>query len=333
MPIYDIGYQPWDGEREPVSRRWMPITRTGIRLAWQSKALRRLIWMAWMPVTYFLLFFFAVGWVTDAGNAGTRASSMFHGIVFLMFGEQAMNQLIAAPETMRPVAWSIAFFVFFSFTQGFLSLLVVSIVGPPLISRDLRHKAYLVYFSKPIPVWCYIVGKLGVLAFYIALITLVPATLLYALSIVFSPSLGAVVDTAPVLLRIVGASLVLIIPISLLVLYLSSISENERVASFAWLMVFIFGMLIHNVAAGTPGYQDTGYLFLVSPLHTGMVVVGGVFDVRGQLASIGLEGSFKWLWVGNYGRDEAMVGGVFLLVLSLLCIRGIANRVTAPVRI
>ena len=41
-----------------------------------------------------------------------------------------------------------AFYFYFWATQ-FLSLIILSIVAPPLISRDVRSKAFLLYFSKP----------------------------------------------------------------------------------------------------------------------------------------------------------------------------------------
>ncbi|MGE0433401.1 MAG: hypothetical protein AB7K09_03060 [Planctomycetota bacterium] len=336
MPIYDIGYQPWEGERLPVSQRWWPITRTGVRLAWQSKMLRRLIVIAWMPMAYYAVFFFAVGWVTDRANAtslsGNGLGMLMHAVVRGVFGETAVERIQANPEALRPVAWSVAFYVFFAITQGFLALLVVSIVGPPLVSRDLKSKAYLIYFSKPIPVWSYVVGKAGVLAFYMALITLFPAMLLYLLSIAFSPSLGAVLDTAPVILRLLAASVVLIVPVTLLVLYLSSITEDERVAVFTWLMIFVFGEIIYGVVSNNPDFARSDWIFLVSPRQTAMAVVAGIFDVGGQLKGLGADDAHRTL-VGAYGPNAAKVGAIFLIGVSLLCIRGIARRVTAPVRI
>ena len=63
---------------------------------------------------------------------------------------------------------------------------------PPLISQDIRSRAFLLYFSRPLTRMEYLVGKTASLWAYLAMITAVPALSLYAIGVVLSPNLSVV---------------------------------------------------------------------------------------------------------------------------------------------
>ena len=49
MPIHNLGYREWQGELDASSTRWMVVAEVGIRRAWQSAWLRRMMFFAWVP--------------------------------------------------------------------------------------------------------------------------------------------------------------------------------------------------------------------------------------------------------------------------------------------
>ena len=49
MPIHNLGYRRWDGPLSSAGSRWTVIAGIGIRRAWQSTWLRRIIFFAWVP--------------------------------------------------------------------------------------------------------------------------------------------------------------------------------------------------------------------------------------------------------------------------------------------
>jgi hypothetical protein len=65
MPVHELGYRHWEGERRPPALRWIAISRAGIEIAFRSKILRRLAFFAWTPVLVFGLFFYGVGVATE----------------------------------------------------------------------------------------------------------------------------------------------------------------------------------------------------------------------------------------------------------------------------
>ncbi len=196
MPIYELGYRHWEGRLRSALLRWWPITRTGIALGLRSKMLRRLCFAAWAPLLYFAPLFFAVGSITDPTAESSRfwteiAEEFFGGRLFIEF-------LQSQPEAARPIVWSLVFGFYLGRFQLFLSLIMTAIVAPPQISRDIRSKAFLVYFSKPITRGEYLIGKAGAVLAFLFWATLFPALLLYVLSVVFSPSLAVLADTATI---------------------------------------------------------------------------------------------------------------------------------------
>jgi hypothetical protein len=69
----------------------------------------------------------------------------------------------------------------FMVPQGWWSLLLVFIVGPELMSADLRNNALPLYLSRPLSRWEYVLGKATVLVLLLSAITWVPGLALFAL--------------------------------------------------------------------------------------------------------------------------------------------------------
>lgn len=326
MPIYEFGYRHWKGALRHWLWRFWPITRVGIRGALRSRLLRRLLFFAWAPLLYFGPVFFAVGAATESSPT---YANVWHDLLRGSLGNDLANRLREDPQTVRPAAWSLAFYYFLGFSQSLVMMLVVAIVGPPLIAHDVRSKAFLLYFARPITRWEYLAGKAGVLLSYISFVTLLPALALYAVSIAFSPSLAALVETSVTVARIVAASVVVAVPSTLLVLYFSSLSREPRFAAFAWIATWVLGELFYRVLVTSPGLQDAGWPFVLSLRAISIAATAAIFDVQGQLASLGMAPSGLAL-VGHHSGALALA---VLAGISAACLVGLLRRITAPLRI
>ena len=49
MPIFDQGYQHWQGHLSGHGRRWLTVARHGVRAQLQSRIVRLLLLVAWLP--------------------------------------------------------------------------------------------------------------------------------------------------------------------------------------------------------------------------------------------------------------------------------------------
>src|SRR4029079_16195287 len=112
-----------------------------------------------------------------------QQSAFLAPLLFLMRG--LPEELRAGPRNFRVPIWTLAFDNFLKI-QLFFSMILVLIVGPDLISQDLRFIAMPLYFSRPVRRLDYFVGKLGVIGAYLAVVTILPILLAYGLGVAFS---------------------------------------------------------------------------------------------------------------------------------------------------
>ena len=238
MPIHDLGYRSWDDVASGGRSRVSVIAMTGIRLAWQSYWLRRMLLVAWLPAISlgFILFLYEYSLTQPMDD---RWPTLLLGR--LPPGRIVVEAVVRDPEGARREVWAFLLLTLFRYPQAFLMVLLVALVAPPLISRDLRSRAFLLYFSRPLSQFDYILGKSLIVYFYVAMITTVPALALYVLGIFLSPDLSVIAYTWDLPLRIVAASAWLIIPTTAMALGFSALATESRYAAFAWIAVWALG--------------------------------------------------------------------------------------------
>jgi ABC-type transport system involved in multi-copper enzyme maturation permease subunit len=247
MPIYDKGYRRWQGELRGRFYRWFTIARAGIRQSGKGKWLRRFILIAWMPLLYYGLVFFVVGQLTTVESMEKAQSMWQFQVLRGMFSRPLIESFIADPASFRLTIWSILIHFFMHYTQIFCVMIVVAIVGPKLISEDIKTRALSVYFSRPLTRVDYVVGKLAVVSFWVGAVTLLPSLALYFLSIAFSPGFDTLAQTLIIVPKIVTYSLLLMLGCGLVMLALSSMIRNPRFLGFAWAGFWVMTSVASNM--------------------------------------------------------------------------------------
>jgi hypothetical protein len=272
MPLHDVGYRPWQGERLGSGSAIGVIALTGIKLAWTSRWLRRMVFFAWSPALVFAMSFFAFEQAIDEGRLANmrdaaRAGRNLDGVGMLgtvladtlgrtpghAAGTRAVRREGGPPEDpkvdvaeTRRVVWSRLLLAFMRVPQALLLAGVIGLVAPSLVSRDLRAKAWLVYFTRPVGRVEYILGKAAILGVLVAAITVLPALALWLMGVLVSPSVWVAVDTWDLPLKAVAASVVLAVPTVLLALAYSSATAESRIASFAWFATWAACWIAHS---------------------------------------------------------------------------------------
>jgi ABC-type transport system involved in multi-copper enzyme maturation permease subunit len=248
MTVHDLGYRGWSGELTSPWIRSVVIARTGVQRVWQSRWLRRMVFFAWLPAMWFGMGFFI--WEQSLLYPEWR-----EGLEpFLLEGLEESNPVVRVlretaeePASARHAVWAWLLQSFFRYPQGVLMMLVVGLIAPSLISQDIRSRAFLLYFSRPLTRREYIAGKFATVVTYLVAISTVPALCLYVLGILLSPQLEVVRATWDLPLRILAASAVLTIPTASLALCLSSATQESRYAGFAWFAIWILGWFTYGV--------------------------------------------------------------------------------------
>ncbi len=330
MPLFEIGYRRYEGERTPHAMRWWPITRTGLTIAWRSKLLKRLVLASFLPFMYFGWVFFVIGRVTDpSASQGTLAFEVAEALL----GSSLVEQLHTDPATVRSAVWAIVFSQFATYVQLLIAGLVAAIAGPSLIANDLKSRAFLIYFARPISPLDYVIGKAGVLVALLASVTLLPSLFLYTLSILFSPSLETITQTFPVAIAIVASTIGAIVPVSLFVLTLSSLTSQSRFATVTWFVACLFGPLTHIILQQTQGLRGNGWTFFVSLPHTVRTFQMGLYDVGGHADKLAASPEVTQVIEGFQPTESPLRAGVWLAIVAILCLFILLRRVDSPTRI
>lgn len=308
MPIHDVGYRRWDGELDRFWPRWLVIAGAGIKMVWKSHWLRRMLLLSWLPAAYFGFAFFAY---EQALERPIGKPTLLLVIQRLPHSDSVLQAYEEDPESARHEVWSLLLMTFFRYPQGTLMVIVVGLIAPALISQDFRSRAFLLYFSKPLTPLEYITGKAMVLWVYLSAITTLPALSLYVLGVLLSPDLSVVATTWDLPLRILAASLVLMVPTTCLALFLSSMTTESRYAGFAWFAVW--GL----------GWVAASQLMTIGAGDRWSIV--SIYHMLGRVQA--------WVFGLHVNVDEITSAAVFLVFLSSISFVVLLSRVYAPMRI
>ena len=363
MPLQDVGYRACNNERcGPSSTIWV-IAWTGIRLAWESRWLRRMVFFAWSPALLFAASFFAFeqavdeGRLTSLGTAAQRGQNL-DGIGMLgtvLADALGGNTDEVDVETTRHLVWSRLLLAIMRAPQALLLAAVVRLVAPTLISRDLRAKAWLIYFTTPVGRTEYSLGKFFILLLWVLVSTMLPALALWLTGVLVSPSVSVAFETWDLPIRIATASFILAVPTVLLALAYSSLPTESRIASFAWFATWVACWIGHGAlttADLVASTQDGGVYSMegtqeeeasrspkakVSPIRR---------NFRWFARAAGIDAVVdRWAWVSPYhalGAVQAAIFGIdtrprswwpssmtwLVMSASSLCI--LAWRITGP---
>ena len=250
MPVHDLGYRAWVGGRMPRLLRPWVVARSGVSLVWRRRWLRMMIMMAWLPIIVPALGIFAFEYSSNEPEL-SRAGLQLLG---RLDQSELAARIAANPDEARHDVWATLILAFFRYPQAIAMVLLVGIIAPMMISYDLRSKAYLMYFSRPLTPPEYIVGKSAVIWFFLAMISTVPALGLYVLGVLLSPDLSVIGETWDIPFRIILATIVLVVPTTVLALCYSAFTSESRYATFAWFATWAMGGVAYRILtfAGQP---------------------------------------------------------------------------------
>lgn len=234
MPIFDQGYQHWQGPLSGRLRRWLTIARHGVRVQRNNRILRLFLLFAWIP---------AVGLICAMvlwGLVEQKIPGVMKPLSWLP------PDLLQDPRAYRATAWTLAYSVFFK-VELFFIMLLVAIAGPGLISQDLRFNALPLYFARPLTRLDYFLGKLGVIGALVASIAVGPAVLAYGVGLLFCLDLSVLKDTYPILLASVAYGLVITLSAGTLILAMSSLTRRSLYIGITWAGMWIISGMVGGI--------------------------------------------------------------------------------------
>jgi ABC-2 type transport system permease protein len=243
MPIFDQGYQHWQGPLSGHGWRWLAIARHGVRVQLKNRFLRFLLLIAWVPAAALVVAVAVWGLVEQRNENVMPFARMFLPPPFL---EQ--------PETYRTTVWTLFYSYFFK-VEMFCIMLLIVVAGPGLISRDLRFNALPLYFARPLTRFDYFLGKLGVIGALVAALAVVPAVVAYVIGVCCSLDLSVIKDTFGVLLASVAYGLVVTLSTGTLILALSSLTRRSLYVGITWAGLWVISWSLGSILTNV--HRDT----------------------------------------------------------------------------
>lgn len=155
MAVYKRSYKPYTGGMTPAWSRFMILPRYSYARLFQSKFL--LIYL--MACLFFPLACAVIIYIA-------------HNVSFLkIFNTRAANFIEINGK----------FFYVYSTVQAAVGYVLTALVGPTLVSPDLVNGGLPLYLGRPFSRTEYVIGKMSVLMWLLALITWIPGLILFAI--------------------------------------------------------------------------------------------------------------------------------------------------------
>ena len=243
MPIFDQGYQHWDGVLSGHSWRWLAMARRGVRTQVKNRWTRMVLLLAWLPALALGLFLALWGLLEQKTDDWRGPSS-----------RSCRRPSWSTRRSSGGEVWTLAFSMFLS-AETFAAMILVLIVGPNLISQDLRFNAMPLYLSRPLTRFDYFAGKLGTIAAFLAAVMIVPVVLTYLLGVAFSLSFRVIADTWWIVPASVAYGLVVVFVGGLFMLAISSLSRKSLYVAATWIGIWMVGSFVAPVLSEGLGHR------------------------------------------------------------------------------
>jgi len=270
MPIHDQSYRRYTGDRAPQGRAWAVIAISGIKQMLAKKKFLALLVLSWLPFV-------------------VRAVQMYVSANFA----QTADFLAPSPSTFRS---------FLDFQEVFVFFITI-FTGAGLIANDMRANALQIYLAKPMSRFEYIAGKFAVLAFFLLLVTWLPATMLLVTQIVFAGNLTFLAANLYLIPAILVATLIEAIVLSMVMLALSSLSKSARFVGIMYAGALFFTQGLYGVVfvvTRSSGFTWISPAATLQNLHDVTLDPGSLAIYLHRCASLNSEPSY--LGLDNQGR-------------------------------
>ena len=238
MPIFDQGYQHWNGTLSGHAWRWLAVTRHGVRIGIKGIFSRLFLLLALLPAAGLVV---AISiWGLIERNASFL--SRLRGTVG--FDEPAQSD--GRRGRTAPSRRNLDDLLPHSSFRGTDSLDDRDPAGRA------RNSSATTCDSMPCHYICrdrcdgsiIFTGKLGVIATFLGLVIVVPSLIAYTFGLLFSLDMTILRDTYRLLLASLAYGAVIILSAGMLILALSSLSRNSRYVALFWLAVWIISAIV-----------------------------------------------------------------------------------------
>jgi len=286
MAVYERRYGPYLGTKTARNQRFMVLPAYSYQELFKSK----------------LFIVFLAIW-------GVYSLLVLSILLYLPHNAAVLKALSILPtEIIESLKFDASFFFsWFMVPSMIVSYLTALVIGPALISADLRNNGLPLYLARPFGRWEYVLGKSASMLILLSFVTWIPGVFLFALQSYLSgwDWFKANASIGPAIFL---TSAIWIVLLSMTSLAISAYVKWKPVARLCLILVFIIMPTIGNLVN-----------FLIKTSW------GSVLDIRRMTAVIATT-MFK---IPNQSNVSTLVAWLSILGFSAFCIVLLSRKVRA----
>ena len=279
-------YRPFHGKLRGRPFRALVLARSAIRQGHKKKLPLLVLYVVPYLLAVVFCFIVYLKFTAEAGQLPGMAAER----------SQAMAQMAGALLEVEQQIYT------YVDNVRVFALLAIAWFGAGLVAEDRRLGAHLLYFSRPLSRFDYILGKFLGAAFFGFIILLVPSLLICAVAAVSSPEWSFVKEKGHVIAATAGYGLLWIATFTAVVLTVSSLVERKTLA-LAGIFggVFLFEAASNVLAELT---EDDRWRLL------------SIFANFGKIAEWAFDRPERYSW--NVGASMYVIGALIVVCLTVL---------------
>ena len=268
MAVYERLYKPFEGELTPEASRFLVLPRYAYQQVFRSRLFAAFLiaWLFWSLILAIVIY-------------------VPHNISLLEKLGMTTEELGFLPVFHHDAGW---FFNGFMIPAGLVGFEFALVVGPALISGDLRNNGLPLYLGRPFSRTEYILGKFAVLAVLMSAVSWVPGLMLFFLRAYFG-GWSWFADNLRIGVAIFVGCWVGIVLLSVLSLALSAYLKWRPVAGMALLAVVFLSPI---PAAFLNFMLKTYWASVINISDMVRVVWAGLFGIEN---TVGVPAVAAWL--------------------------------------
>jgi ABC-2 type transport system permease protein len=329
MALHSTGYKHWEGERLGIWRRRGVIARQGLSACFQTKWMRYIVSLCWAAslLQIALLFFMGQLLVRDGlmvrwlANLNPQLQSI---------GNALTGWLHEHPEASVPTTYNLLFF-YFSSNLLVLTLIAIALAIPHLITRDLSSNAIIVYSSKAVTRFDYLMGKFATVFALMTLTWLGPVCAAWFAGNLLSTEWSffwhsrAVLGNA--LLYLISSMVIL----SILALGVSAAADRARSTVTLWIALWLLGSALVPLGAQTkPWLKYFSFRFNLDQISLAVFQLQNDFKMLEENIPLFNQISAGMKRTSPSWRDPELTGALLGLGVMLLLAAVLLSRKLKP---
>jgi hypothetical protein len=323
MALIDAGYKRVECLRTGIWQRRGVIAMNSLRACLEVPWMRRFVTLAWIMCLVQTSILFLVGQLLVPGGViGDVVKGL--GGPLRQIANGLMAWLGANPDISVHTIYNILFF-FFSTILSTVSYFAVALALPHLITRDLSSNAIIVYSSKAVNRFDYVLGKFAALFGVLTLTWLGPLCVAWFLGNALSPNWHFFWHSRVALfhtLIYVGTSMVFL---TVMGLGVSALSPKEKSTVSVWISFWILGGAF--VALGT---ISKGWLKHFSFSYNLEQIAIATFDLRNEIETAAENVPGVKQTIGQFLREPELTGAIIGLSVMAAAAGAVVWRKAKP---